>query len=330
MSQAHGVQTSVIVVGYDGREESRDALALARLLAPGMAAEVLLVSILVHAPLEIEAPTYEASLREDTERFAAEIREQVGDDPVRVLALPAASAAKTLHDVAERESAALIVLGSTHRGPLGRVLPGSVGERLLAAGPCAVAVAPRGFAAQDDRGARIVGVGWTDTPESRQALDFAVSLVERVASSIRLVSVVGPVSRVALATPNAAAAWASLEYGFEKVEEAAIEERERALAAALESLPAGVDTTGDVLRGDPASRLIDVSADLDLLVLGSRGYGPLRRVLLGSVSAPVMRAAGCPVIVVPRAGSLPEVEGGGLAARVARESGDEGRGGAAA
>ena len=37
-----------------------------------------------------------------------------------------------------------------------------------------------------------------------------------------------------------------------------------------------------------------------LLVVGSRGYGPLRRVLLGSVSTELVRSAPCPLIVTPR------------------------------
>jgi nucleotide-binding universal stress UspA family protein len=53
--------------------------------------------------------------------------------------------------------------------------------------------------------------------------------------------------------------------------------------------------------GDPADELATQASDLDLLVIGSRGYGPLRSVLLGGVSAKVMRSAPCPVFVVPRA-----------------------------
>ncbi|HEX2411694.1 MAG TPA: universal stress protein [Solirubrobacteraceae bacterium] len=35
---------------------------------------------------------------------------------------------------------------------------------------------------------------------------------------------------------------------------------------------------------------------------GSRGHGPMRRVLLGGVSSRLMRRAACPVVVVPRCG----------------------------
>jgi nucleotide-binding universal stress UspA family protein len=52
--------------------------------------------------------------------------------------------------------------------------------------------------------------------------------------------------------------------------------------------------------GDPAEVLVDFSKGVDLLVCGSRGYGPARAVLLGSVSRDVMDEARCPVIVLPR------------------------------
>ena len=53
-------------------------------------------------------------------------------------------------------------------------------------------------------------------------------------------------------------------------------------------------------EGDPAAVLADQGVELDLLVLGSRGYGPVRATLLGAVSAEVMRTAPCPVVVTPR------------------------------
>lgn len=51
--------------------------------------------------------------------------------------------------------------------------------------------------------------------------------------------------------------------------------------------------------GDPARIIVDASRHLDLLVCGSRGYGPLPAVLLGSVSRRVASEAHCPVIVLP-------------------------------
>ena len=51
---------------------------------------------------------------------------------------------------------------------------------------------------------------------------------------------------------------------------------------------------------DPVHALIEASHELDLLLLGSRGRGRLHRALLGSISAPVVRGAACPLLLVPR------------------------------
>jgi hypothetical protein len=62
----------------------------------------------------------------------------------------------------------------------------------------------------------------------------------------------------------------------------------------------GLEVTGALLDGDAAAELSKATVHLDLLVLGSRGYGPLGAVLLGSVSNTLVRTARCPVVVVPR------------------------------
>jgi nucleotide-binding universal stress UspA family protein len=50
--------------------------------------------------------------------------------------------------------------------------------------------------------------------------------------------------------------------------------------------------------GDPARALLELAATADLLVVGSRGLGAVRRVLLGSVSEKVLQHAPCPVLIV--------------------------------
>jgi nucleotide-binding universal stress UspA family protein len=56
-----------------------------------------------------------------------------------------------------------------------------------------------------------------------------------------------------------------------------------------------------VVTGDPAVQLIAASLDADLLVVGSRGGGPVVQHLMGSVSSKVAHHAACPVVVIPAA-----------------------------
>ena len=75
---------------------------------------------------------------------------------------------------------------------------------------------------------------------------------------------------------------------------------EKELRRVVSELAGDVPVEVDAFVGDPAETLVDLSARMDLLVCGSRGYGPVRAVLLGSVSRRVVGEARCPVIVLPR------------------------------
>ena len=82
-------------------------------------------------------------------------------------------------------------------------------------------------------------------------------------------------------------------------------EYQEALDRALAGLPEELRATGELLYGEVVDELSVVGErGVDLLVCGSRGYGPVRRVLLGTVSSALLRQASVPVLVVPRAGSV--------------------------
>jgi nucleotide-binding universal stress UspA family protein len=74
---------------------------------------------------------------------------------------------------------------------------------------------------------------------------------------------------------------------------------EELLARRLEACE-GVTAEGELVVGDPAGELILASEGLDLLILGSRRWGPVRRLALGSTSERVIRHGACPVLVPPR------------------------------
>jgi nucleotide-binding universal stress UspA family protein len=80
---------------------------------------------------------------------------------------------------------------------------------------------------------------------------------------------------------------------------------ERVQADALKTVAAeDVDITGMLVRGSPATALLDAAKDADLLIVGSRGHGGFSGLLLGSTSSQVAHHAPCPVLVVrPGSGS---------------------------
>ena len=186
--------------------------------------------------------------------------------------------------------ACLVVVGSSHRGHLGRVAPGSTAERLLHGAPCPIVVAPAGL--DPDWKPHRVGVGFVDVEDAHGALRTAGVLAEAARADLHATSAVEPIvwSTSAVIEP----------YRSDGLVETASGSARRALDVALDALPAAVATRGDVVVGRPAEALIALSREVDLLVCGSRGYGPARAVLTGSVTHAVLRGADCPVLVVPR------------------------------
>ena len=87
---------------------------------------------------------------------------------------------------------------------------------------------------------------------------------------------------------------------FDEIEGELRVQAEDALRRATDALGGDVAVEADAFVEDPADVLVRVSEHLDLLVCGSRGYGPLRAVLLGGVSRRLTAEAQCPVIVLPR------------------------------
>jgi nucleotide-binding universal stress UspA family protein len=291
--------TGLIIVGVERSERSRDALALGRTLARAVGAELLLVSAYPVAGRSAVMPpaAYATALVEEAEAtFDWVARPLLNGVPTRSRAVPCTSVARGLHDAAEDEGALAIVVGPSHRGPVGSVIPGSVGDRLLDTAPCPVAVAPNGYRSAA-RPIRHIGVGFLATPEADEALGAAVGIAARAGAAVEVLSVVELPSAVALGY-----AW-----GYGKSEQTARDDLSASLASTIDDVGSLVEIDGKVVDGYADDELARLSAEVDLLICGSRRLGRLRRVMVGSVSAGVLRKARCPVLVVPR-GAL-----GGLA-----------------
>jgi len=238
---------------------------------------------------------YRHALAEDAKALARAMRERLEGVPedrsqIRVVANP--SPAHALHDLAEAERAALVILGSTHTGASGRVLPGSTGERLHQGTPCSVAIVPKDYRTHADQPIRRIGVGYNGTAEAAAAVHAAAELAHAFGAELE---VIGAISAESFGVP-------ALMGGPSEVVRR--EDVERHIQESLDAAIAGIrtDVTSRAVRvvGPPAEMLSARSRELDLLVTGSRGYGPLRSVLAGGVSGRVIRTAECPVIVVPR------------------------------
>src|SRR4051794_32573775 len=159
-----------IVVGVDRREGGRDALALAALLRDVCGAQLAAVYVYpfdrtVHLD---DADALEGVLQDE---LLAELEQELARAGVtaRPVVVSDALPAHALQSFAERDGADLIVVGAPHRVGADRVLGGDVAAGTLWGAPCAVAVAPAGYAEGEPTLDR-VGVGFDGSPESRAAL----------------------------------------------------------------------------------------------------------------------------------------------------------------
>jgi nucleotide-binding universal stress UspA family protein len=269
-----------VIVGVDGGSSGRDAVAVARLLvAPD--GRLALAYVYELTPVRGASGAYGPGETEESMALLEAEREASGVEAA-LLPITASSVGRGLHYLAESEHADLLCVGSNTRSFAGRVLIGDVTRSALTGAPCAVAVAPLGYAS---RAATIatVGVGYDGSPESEAALAFARELAAHHGAALKALSVVEPSGYASLVRSG----------GGGEADERHLEEAKAELAAVE-----GVE--GEVAFGLAGEELALFSARVDLLVVGSRGYGPIRSLMLGGTAVHLAGNARCPLLVLPR------------------------------
>jgi nucleotide-binding universal stress UspA family protein len=304
-----------ILVGIDDGSGGRDAAVLASALAAHDDADLLLVAVypdpLLPFPLSLgrDGP----GLDRQAEQMLGEVRRACAPSG-RTRALPDVSAARALRHLAEREHADLLVLGSSHRVPDGRARGGRTARQVLHDAPCAVAIAARGLANDGAPAslARIVA-GYDDAPESRIALALAAELAAGASAQLEAVAVADETLPTLAAPVGAAGVLAR----WDEVVELKRRHAQRLAHEAQDACAASGGATGTLRVGEPAAELAEVAADADLLVLGSRRWGALERIALGSTGEELLHEAPCSLLLVPRPGRAEVAADGAHAATAA-------------
>lgn len=289
-----------IVIGIDGREGGRSALALARRLA-GDDAELTLANVYgtrivpgrgAGITLVWESEASEALLESE--------RQKAGLPDATILRSSEPSVGRGLHEIAEYVKADLLVIGATHRGRAARAVLGDDTASVLHEAPCPVAIAPIDVE-QSDRAA-LIGVGFDGSPESSHALAAARTLAERMGARLQVLSIVPAHIRPP---------WEPAPPGSP---DGAPSE-----PPAAESVPAADDLARRaelrgmslrVIQGDPAEQLTIWTHALDLLVIGTRSPGVMGRLLTGSVARHLALHAACPLLIWPRSAHQDEQHAG--------------------
>ena len=205
--------------------------------------------------------------------------------------------AHAITDTVKELAPALVVVGSTGRGAVGRVLRGSTAEHVMKGSPCPVVVAPHGYEVTG-AGMRTVGAAFVPTEGGRETLRTAAQLARSAGARLIAVMVLSPKH----AEEQSPGLMAAAHHDRDAWEDIAGRDRiaaENALRDALDASAADLDAEPDVLFQDPADGLVAASGRLDLLVMGSAEHGPAGAVALGGVTRSVTERAACPVLVLP-------------------------------
>ncbi len=272
-----------VLVGVDGHDGGRDAIALSRMLvAEG---GILTLAYVYRGDPQRwrgSRPPFEVG-EDERARELLKTASQDAGVTAQLRSHGATSVGHGLHDLAETIGADLIVVGSSRRGLLGRVLLADDTRAALNGAPCAVAIAPAGYA-REASVIRTIGVGYNGSPESVHALGVARSLAAaRRAQLAALTTITAPAYVLA--------------GGAGGTEDAVALHLKKAHSdlSALENVEAHAS------HGRPADELGIFSDSVDLLVVGSRSYGPIGRLVHGSTSQQLARAARCPLLILTRA-----------------------------
>jgi nucleotide-binding universal stress UspA family protein len=271
-----------VIVGVDEQPGGRDAIALAKDLVVG-GGELTLAHVHLGDPgfVRSSSVAFEEAEQQRSLALLEAVREST-DVEAGHICVGSSSVGRGLHELAERQQADLLVVGSCRRGLIGRVFVGDDTREGLNGAPCAVAVAPAGYADQPSL-LREIGVGYNRSPESQRALAVAQELAAERGAKLSAFE--------AVAIP-------AYVFGSDA-------------GAVAESIPSYVDQARDRIAalggvephatyGMVAEELALYSASLDLLVVGSRGYGPIGRLVHGSTSQKLAGTARCPLLVLTR------------------------------
>jgi nucleotide-binding universal stress UspA family protein len=293
---ARPVTLQNILLATDGSTAAHWALSAAADLARRSGAALHLVTAYEFAPSSVLA--YAPYIGPDSawDAFESDARKLLDDEQSRVLALGATvgslhvarePAFNAVMDVAEMVSADLVVVGSRELDGLRRIVVGSVSERVVHSVHRPVLIVRGGEGSWPP--AQVI-VGFDDSPASRDAARFAATITHLYRDAeIELVEA-EPIVSVSGAQYLGPDDELEIEHGHLQQ-----------FAKTLEPI-AGRDVDTAVAVGDAADALIASGSSrpgTNLIVVGTRGLGPVRRLFLGSVSTKLLHSAHAALLVVP-------------------------------
>ena len=282
-----------ILVAVDGSAESDAAVRWATREAVMRDADVTLMHVIAPVVVGWPARYLQASFNESQEENARQVIEQAqktvhtslqdAEPPAVRTEVPRSAVAATLINASR--NAQMVVVGSRGMGGIGQVVLGSVSSGLVHYAHCPVAIVHGSQAHEPDHTSPVL-LGIDGSPASEAATELAFDEASRRG-----------VDLVALHAWSDVGVFPILGMDWHQYEDEGHQVLAERLAGWQERYP-DVQVRRRVVCDQPARWLLDESEHAQLVVVGSRGRGGFKGMLLGSVSTAVAQGAKAPVVVV--------------------------------
>jgi nucleotide-binding universal stress UspA family protein len=292
-----------VIAAYSPQTDARGPVEFGLAASRITGAPLVVVAVVDTGSLNVHFGAEEAQSHETPSGIAQTLRhleQELNKEGVfaEVRGIEDSTAARGLARTIDELEPELIVIGATTRGAKGSMLLGTTAERVIHVSACPVAVVPHSYQ-RPEGGVKRIGAAYMDTPEGEEALSAAARLARVGGVSLRAITILDP--KYAQEDAHGLMAEQHREVGAESGSAARVRaETEAKLRERLAALAGGLDAELDVMTDEATAGLIAASGQVDLLVMGSRGLGPRRSVVLGSVSRRVIERSACPVLVIPR------------------------------
>jgi len=300
MSKRSGNRFARVLTATDGSPSSQRAAGVAAEIAKDFDSEVTVLSAIPSisktvAPLEGEYYSRLINSADDNADRAAEIFKKAGVE-VSEKEIPQgrSSVVETIVEYASKEKIDLIVMGTRGMGGFKRAVLGSVSSGVAEHAPCATLVVRPG---KKPAALKRILVATDGSQHAQRALETAVDMAKGMDAELRIVHVVFvPTLFWSMGVPGAAIPTDKIEEDAEKAG------RELLSKAGKLATDAGVTNVKQELVTDlvsPAQGIVQLAIhdEADVIVIGTRGNGGFKKLLLGSVANSVLHYAECSVLV---------------------------------
>lgn len=288
-----------IIIPLDGSELSERAIGLGQGLARAYGAVLELTTVLTEPVLLDLLPSLLLPDRSAAEQYLAKVASSLPDDIETYTYVIRGNAFDELMRLTNGQTDVMLVMSTHGRGGLGRVMYGSIADKVLRGSTVPVALV-RGGADHPTGGLKSILVPLDGSELSEDALGVAADLASRIDATITLVRVVEPIWASSFGAFADASALASQQI-IEVEEQLQMEARGHLDGLANGLRERGLRVGWEVRAGRAADEIIRAAETMsaDIIVISTHGRGGLRRFALGSVTNEVIHRGITPILAIP-------------------------------